>query len=179
VRDLVRQREAEGARRNDPLFDKNYPAARKFLLRLGKRVLGRSIHYHLFRHSSATYYADKMNREQLCIRYGWTFSSRMPDVYIARAGVEMRELDERFKAAEVESLRTALAKVDQESKIKDERLRQLEETVQTRRTEFAAIAEVMARRPSLRDVRDALRQQKGRESLLSARPSARETIAGR
>jgi hypothetical protein len=53
-----------------------YDAARMLLHRLGRRVLNRSIHYHLFRHSSATYYADKMNRQQLCIRYSWAFSSR-------------------------------------------------------------------------------------------------------
>jgi len=164
VTDFVRQREAEGAHRTEPVFVQSYPAARKFLLRLGKRVLGRSIHYHLFRHSSATYYADKMNRQQLCIRYGWTFSSRMPDVYIARAGVEMRELEDRFKAAEVESLKTSLVKVQQESRIKDERLRQLEETVRTMRREFAAIADLLATNPSVKDVTEALRRRRAHES---------------
>lgn len=166
VRDFVREREAQGAQRTDPVFVRSYPAARKFLLWLGKRGLGRSIHYHLFRHSSATYYADKMNRQQLCIRYGWTFSSRMPDVYINRAGVEMRELEDRFKAAEVESLRNALARVQQQSNIKDERLRALEETVRTMRHQFAAIAELLATNPSVKDVTEALRRRKtGQESV--------------
>lgn len=161
VRDFMRERQTQGASRTEPVFTRSYPAARKFLLRLGKRVLGRSIHYHLFRHSSATYYADKMNRQQLCIRYGWTFSSRMPDVYINRAGVEMRELEDKFKAAEVETLRSALAKVQQQSNIKDERLRVLEETVRTMRRDFSAIAEVLATNPSIKDVTEALRRRKG------------------
>src|SRR2546427_4161532 len=88
VRDYLHQRQSEGIRSTDPVFDNTYTAARLFLNRLGKKVLGRSIHFHLFRHSSATYFANKMNRQQLCIRYGWAFSSRMPDVYISRAGVD-------------------------------------------------------------------------------------------
>ena len=35
---------------------------RKPLLTLGAIVLGKPVHYHLFRHSSATYYANKLNR---------------------------------------------------------------------------------------------------------------------
>ncbi len=29
-----------------------------------------------------------MNRQQLCVRYGWRFSSDMPDVYIKRSGID-------------------------------------------------------------------------------------------
>ncbi len=74
---------------------------RELLQRLGKRVLGKSLPYHLLRHSSATYYATKLNRQELCYRYGWKFSSNMPDVYISRAGMETKHLDERFAQTEL------------------------------------------------------------------------------
>ncbi len=105
VRDFLHEREKEGIRASDPIFRKTYDAARQFLLRHGKKILGRSIHYHLFRHSSATHYASKMNRQQLCYRYGWKFSSDMPDVYISRSGMENSELDEKFKSTELEDIK--------------------------------------------------------------------------
>jgi hypothetical protein len=100
-------------------------------MRLGKRVLNKSIHFHLFRHSSATYYATKLNRQELCYRYGWKFSSDMPDTYISRAGMESKELDEKFQATELESLQKKLEKQEQQRLIeaakKEDRAKELEE----------------------------------------------------
>ncbi|MBW1824713.1 MAG: tyrosine-type recombinase/integrase [Deltaproteobacteria bacterium] len=72
----------------EPVFKKGYNAIRMFLSRLGRRILNKRVYFHLLRKSSATYYAPKLNRQQLCIRYGWKFSSDMPDIYIKRSGVE-------------------------------------------------------------------------------------------
>lgn len=105
ARDYIREREAEGIKSNDPIFINSYDNTRQFLIRLGQKVLGRAVHYHLFRHSSATYYASRLNRQQICYRYGWKFSSNMPDVYISRSGMENKELDERFAATEMETIR--------------------------------------------------------------------------
>jgi integrase len=160
VRDFLQQREREGIHAQDPVFTTRYPAARKFLQRLGQRVLARSIHYHLFRHSSATYYADKMNRQQLCIRYGWAFSSRMPDVYIARSGVELETLDERFKSAEVDGLRSSLARVEQDNHIKAERILQLEQSITAMQQHFSRIQEVLAANPTIQDIERALRRKR-------------------
>ena len=160
VRDFLQQREREGIHAQDPVFTTRYPAARKFLQRLGQRVLARSIHYHLFRHSSATYYADKMNRQQLCIRYGWAFSSRMPDVYIARSGVELETLDERFKSAEVDGLRSSLARVEQDNHINAERILQLEQSITAMQQHFSRIQEVLAANPTIQDIERALRRKR-------------------
>src|SRR3989344_943566 len=54
IRDYLREREVEGMKSNDPIYPIKYENTRKFLQRLGHKVLGRSLHYHLFRHSSAT-----------------------------------------------------------------------------------------------------------------------------
>jgi len=122
VRDFINQRIEEGIKSKDPVFTTQYDTARRFLYDAGKRVLKKPIHYHLFRHSSATYYADKMNRQQLCIRYGWAFSSRMPDVYISRAGVDEKELENKFTGTELTKLKDELEKERQKSKIEQEKM---------------------------------------------------------
>jgi len=91
---------------DDPIFDGTYTSARFFLLRLGKKILKRSINFHLFRHSSATYYATRLNRQELCYRYGWAFSSDMPDVYISRSGMQNKELDEQMTNTELSEMQT-------------------------------------------------------------------------
>jgi len=105
VRNYVKEREAEGIKLNEPVFKNSYDNTRQFLSRLSQKVLKRPVHYHLFRHSSATYYASRLNRQQLCYRYGWKFSSDMPDVYISRSGMENKELDEKFASTELETIR--------------------------------------------------------------------------
>ena len=109
VKDYIRDREAEGIRSDEQVFLNTYDSVRFFLRRLGMNVLKKPIHFHLFRHSSATFYASKLNRQQLCYRYGWKFSSDMPDVYISRAGMENKDLDQKFEQTEMASVK---AKVD-------------------------------------------------------------------
>ncbi|MFH1327039.1 MAG: site-specific integrase [archaeon] len=65
----------------------NYGTLRKYMNRMGKQFLGRSISPHTFRHGSATYYANHLNRYQLSYRYGWSASSKMPDRYIDMNGL--------------------------------------------------------------------------------------------
>lgn len=120
IRDYIKEREAEGIRSTDAVFKGTYDASRFFLMRLGKKILDRSIHYHLFRHSSATYYATKLNRQQLCYRYGWAFSSNMPDVYISRSGMENQEVDEAMTQTELSDLKTKIQKQEQEFKMKQD-----------------------------------------------------------
>lgn len=122
VRDFLKQREQEGVKSSDPVYNvQTYDAIRHFLKRLGKKVLNKSIHCHLFRHSSATYYATKLNRQELCYRYGWKFSSDMPDVYISRAGMESKELDEKFKSTELEDIEKKMSIVKFENQKELER----------------------------------------------------------
>jgi len=122
IRDFLQQRVSEGIKSNEQVFNKNYDAMRMFLFRLGKNVLKKEIYPHLFRHSSATYYASKLNRQELCYRYGWAFSSNMPDVYISRAGMESKELDEKFKSTELEEVQVLLAKENFERKKTEEEI---------------------------------------------------------
>ena len=130
VRQYLDQRIAEGIKPTEPVFKGNYAATRKLLARLGSRVLRRPVHYHLFRHSSATWYATQLNRQELCRRYGWKFSSHMPDVYISRSGMEDKALEEKFAQTELSTLKDDLAKIHQADRINNDRIRQLQESVQ-------------------------------------------------
>lgn len=89
-----------------PVFDFAYNNSRGFLRRLGERALNRNVHFHLFRKSSATFYASRLkNRQLLCVRYGWEFSSDMPDQYIKRSGVEEEGLKETMLNNDLDKLR--------------------------------------------------------------------------
>ncbi len=112
VSDYLKEREREGIQSSDQVYTGSYDAARFFLMRLGKRVLKKSIHFHLFRHSSATYYAAQLNRQQLCYRYGWKFSSDMPDVYISRSGMENKDLDDKITNTELSDLQNKVTKME-------------------------------------------------------------------
>jgi len=85
--DAIREHleESDDSKPKAQVYPKNYDAVRKFLRRLGEKVLNKRIYFHIFRKSSATHYARIINnRQQLCYRYGWNFSSDVPDVYINR-----------------------------------------------------------------------------------------------
>lgn len=121
VKDFLEQRQREGIRTNEPVYNNTYSSVQAFLRRLGMRVLNKHLHPHLFRHSSATHYANKLNRQELCIRYGWKFSSDMPDVYISRVGMDSGKLDEQFTQTELGDLKTKLEKQENENKVLRER----------------------------------------------------------
>lgn len=82
-----------------------YIAVRSYLGRLGQKVLRRKVTPHLFRHSSATYYANKLPYFQFCKRYGWTFSSTQPQRYIDRSGIEEKETARIIKDSSVHQLK--------------------------------------------------------------------------
>jgi integrase len=89
---------AEHPEKNNPeaqLFPFSYPALRKRIKVLAEKALKKRLTLHMLRHSSATYWAPKMNRYQLCAKYGWAFSSDMPDRYIKRKGIIFEEIAEK------------------------------------------------------------------------------------
>lgn len=139
VRDYLEERDGDHPFPQDPVFGGTYDAARFFLMRLGKKVLGRSVHFHLFRHSSATYYATKLNRQELCYRYGWAFSSDMPDVYISRSGMQSAQMDKRFEATELDALKRQLERQEEERKLNTERMDNLIRRLLADRAALAAL----------------------------------------
>ncbi len=160
VHEYLGERIAEGIKPSEPVFRGNYSATRKFLQRLGRRALKRPVHYHLFRHSSATFYATQLNRQELCYRYGWRFSSNMPDVYISRAGMESKALDERFAQTELNDLKNDLAKLEQSALIKDERIVQLEQKLQAVQANFKAVAKVIQMKPTVEEIQTVIKRKR-------------------
>ncbi len=159
VKEYLAERIAEGIKPTDPVFQGNYSATRKFLWRFGKRVLNRPVHYHLFRHSSATHYATKLNRQELCYRFGWRFSSSMPDVYISRAGMETKTLDEKFTQTELSAVKGDLDQMVQAAKIKDERIRKLEHDIYLMQQHMDEVSKVLSLNPTVGEVQSAIRQR--------------------
>ena len=157
VKDYLNERLAQGIRPQEPIFKNTYGSLRMFLKRLGQRTLSKSIHPHLFRHSSATFYAAKMNRQELCYRYGWRFSSDMPDVYISRAGMVAKELDNRFSQTEINELKVQLAKMEVDSKVKTDRILTLEKKLETIMQHFLTIANFQNKGVTISDIANALR----------------------
>ncbi len=109
------------------LFPIEYPALRKRLLRLGNRVLKKNINPHLFRHSSATYYANKLNHFQMCVRYGWTMSSDMPARYIDRAGVSEKETAKIVKNANINEIKEENQRLKEDLSLMKEQIDKLNE----------------------------------------------------
>jgi len=78
------------AKENDQaqLFPMTYPALKMVVCRLGKKALGKRATPHMLRHSSATFYANRLkNPYKLCYRYGWAMSSNMVNRYLDREGI--------------------------------------------------------------------------------------------
>lgn len=137
VSEFIKEREHLGINSSDAVYESTYDAIRMFLARLGKRTLDKKIQPHLFRHSSATYYASSLNRHELCYRYGWAFSSDMPDIYISRAGMQNKDLDDKFEHTELQELQTKLSKEEFERKRLQEKLEELEMKSQQHRDRVA------------------------------------------
>jgi integrase/recombinase XerD len=77
------------------LFPIQYKRLARQIRTLAEKVLKKRVTLHMLRHSSATYWAPKMNRYQLCAKYGWAFSSNMPDRYIERKGIIFNQIAEK------------------------------------------------------------------------------------
>lgn len=58
------------------------------LKRVGDKTIRRHVHPHLLRHSSATYWCSRLSYFQLCKRFGWSMTSKMPQRYIDREGLD-------------------------------------------------------------------------------------------
>ena len=128
AKEYINQRINEGMKPEEAVYLITYLSTRKWLSRNSKKILGVKVNYHKFRHSRATQLASEMNRQQLCIYFGWEFSSNMPDKYIKRSGVDMQQISEKFGSSNVDEL---------EVKIEG-----LEETIDRRNKEFVLVNEM-------------------------------------
>jgi integrase/recombinase XerD len=122
----------EHPHKSDPeaqLFPIRYKSLVRQIRTLAEKVLKKRVTLHMLRHSSATYWAPKMNRYQLCAKYGWAFSSNMPDRYIERKGIIFDQIAEK-------------GDVDQTSKLQKDN-RQLMEKVESLEREYGKVKKVV------------------------------------
>ena len=94
----------EHPNRNNPqvqLFPLDYGALKMVLHRAGKKALNKSVYPYLLRHSSVTYYCNKLTQYQLCYRYGWSMASKQPARYIDREGIHEQETAKVIKTDEI------------------------------------------------------------------------------
>lgn len=99
---------------NAPLFSMGYDTVRMFLKRTGKEVLKKDVYPHLLRHSSATYYCNKLNQYQLCYRYGWAMSSKQPARYIDREGIHEQKTAEIIQSDEITKVKKENQKIKED-----------------------------------------------------------------
>jgi len=122
VQEYLKEKTKEGIKPEDPVFTKGFSTIRKKLARLGEQVLQKRLHFHLFRGSSATWLSSRLNRQQLCYFYGWNFSSPMPDVYISRKGIILKDVDDKILNTDLSEMKADLSKEKYERQMADEKL---------------------------------------------------------
>jgi len=128
-----------------PLFEMKYSNFAKVMRVLGEKAISRTVYPHLLRHSSATYYATRLNRGSFCYRFGWSYRSDMADRYIDREGLTDQESVQVVHHETVESL-------SQENSVLKEDVAQLQASLNdihrfmTKLTEDPKLLKELARR---------------------------------
>ncbi len=85
-------------RKDDQLFPFSYWQCLRRLKRLGKQTLNVPITPQMIRHSKATQLAQAgVGRYQMCEWMGWAMSSKMPDRYICREGIDNQKTLEEIR----------------------------------------------------------------------------------
>jgi site-specific recombinase XerD/ribosomal protein L40E len=85
----------------------NYAAIRKILKVTAKKAkLNKRIYPHLFRHSRASYYANKLTEQLLKAYFGWTGDSHMAATYVHLSGRDVDSAIMQANGLKVESIIT-------------------------------------------------------------------------
>jgi hypothetical protein len=138
------------------LFPIKYPLFRKQLGTLAQEAIRKKVHPHLLRHSSATYWAAKLNRYQICAKYGWNFSSDMPDRYIKRKGIIFSQIAEKGDVDQTYRL-------EKENRQMRDRMEDLERDYEKLKKAFEMVMPVLAEKMENPDFRRKLYEKKRME----------------
>ncbi len=88
-----------------PLFPISENAVRLLLRRIGRVALNKHVYPHLLRHTSATFWCNRLPYFKFCKRFGWTTTSKMPQRYIDREGIDELSVAELFHDDQQSTLR--------------------------------------------------------------------------
>jgi len=75
--------------------------------------------------------------------------------------MENKDLDIKFTNMELGSVKDDLARLQQQNKIKDERITALQGTIEQMQQNLTMISEVLAQKPTVAEVEAALARKKG------------------
>lgn len=79
------------------LFPMTADAIEQFFAKHGPASINKHVFPHLMRHTSATYWANKLSYFQICRRFGWTMTSKSPQTYIDAAGIDEMQTVRAFQ----------------------------------------------------------------------------------
>jgi len=98
------------------LISKRYSTVRKILDERAQKILHRRITPHLFRHSSATFYARELDGDTLKLahRYGWSLSSDELKTYVRMSGAYERASAKKVYENETGKLKERIGELEEE-----------------------------------------------------------------
>ena len=88
------------------LFPLTDNAVRLMVRRLGREALGKRVYPHLMRHTSATFWSNRLPYFKFCKRFGWIMTSNMPQRYIDREGIDEMAVAQIYHRQEHEQRRS-------------------------------------------------------------------------
>lgn len=133
---LLRKWLDEHPDKNNPqslLFPVRKPFVANLIKRIANKELNRHVTCHMLRHTSATYYASRLDRANFCNRFGWSFSSKMPDRYIDKAKINQKKVIKAIKEDEITEVKKDNRELKEKVMILSERLSFLEKLEEERK----------------------------------------------
>lgn len=125
ITDYYNERLKSGAQPTEPIFEKTYQTMRKFLHRLSKKTIGKSLHYHAIRHASCSHYIYIIkNNHQFAYRYSWSFNSPMISRYSRKRDMS-EEVDKEIEQTEINTLKHEIDNLKLNSDMKDKEIQKL------------------------------------------------------
>ena len=112
VKAYLAQRQLEGLKPDEPVFEKSHNSRKLWLRRLGTKF-SLHLHPHLFRSTCATWLVDKgvlKSYTELIEFFGWTYGSTIPNRYLNRSGITLKRLDDHVKQTRFEELKLEIEK---------------------------------------------------------------------
>lgn len=163
------------------LFPMTYPAMKMIVYRLGKRVLGKRVTPHMLRHSSATYYANRLkNQFKMCYRYGWTMASKEVNRYLDREGIMENETVEAVKSDEIFCINRENKRLQEELAILKEshseleiRFEKMSEELKELKAGKGLLSLLLKALEKEREAKSEMNEVNGKESICSYRDQKR------
>lgn len=125
------------------LFTSNYNSYRATISRLGKNILNISTSPHIFRHSSATYFAKIIKTYQsFCNQYGWKLNSSTADRYYHRD--ENEAILEQVEENEVTKFKYEFERLKLEKNANDREMKELNNKIKVLQDSLFLLTQQMA-----------------------------------